>query len=334
MSNNQTPAFSLKTMDPALQKITAVVPCYREKDQILGVLSKFDSTITHIIVIDDACPERTGEFVLKNSKDKRVQVITHENNQGVGGATITGYRKAIELGTDIIVKVDGDGQMDPAMIKTLIRPIQRGETDYAKGNRFYRLRGLSKMPSLRLFGNLILSFASKMSSGYWKIFDPTNGFTAIHRKIAQELPLDRLHKGYFFESDMLFQLNMSRAVVADVPIQAIYGNERSSLKISKVLLLFSVQHMKNFFRRIAYNYFLHDFSIASIELLAGLIFIAFGSIFGGVEWYKSSISGVTATAGTVIIAALPLLVGSQLLISFLHFDVNNQPDQPLHRNLQ
>ena len=321
-------------MDPALQEVTVVVPCYQEKDQILKVLSKFDPTITHIIVIDDACPEKTGEFVLKNSKDKRVQVITHETNQGVGGATITGYTKAIELGADIIVKVDGDGQMDPTMIRTLIRPIQRGEADYTKGNRFYRLKGLSKMPSLRLVGNLLLSFASKVSSGYWKIFDPTNGFTAIHRKIAQELPLDRLHKGYFFESDMLFQLNMARAVVADVPIQAIYGNEKSSLKISKVLLLFSARHIKNFFRRIAYNYFLHDFSIASIELVIGLIFIAFGSVFGGVEWYKSSITGVTATAGTVIIAALPLMVGSQLLISFLNFDVNNQPDHPLHRDLQ
>jgi dolichol-phosphate mannosyltransferase len=334
MSNNQTPTFSSKAMDPALQEVTVVVPCYQEKDQILKVLSKFDPTITHIIVIDDACPEKTGEFVLKNSKDKRVQVITHEINQGVGGATITGYTKAIELGADIIVKVDGDGQMDPTMIRTLIRPIQRGEADYTKGNRFYRLKGLSKMPSLRLVGNLLLSFASKVSSGYWKIFDPTNGFTAIHRKIAQELPLDRLHKGYFFESDMLFQLNMARAVVADVPIQAIYGNEKSSLKISKVLLLFSARHIKNFFRRIAYNYFLHDFSIASIELVIGLIFIAFGSVFGGVEWYKSSITGVTATAGTVIIAALPLMVGSQLLISFLHFDVNNQPDHPLHRDLQ
>ena len=321
-------------MDPALQEIAVVVPCYREKNQILEVLSKFDSTITHIIVIDDACPEKTGAFVLKNCKDKRVQVITHETNQGVGGASITGYTKAIELGADIIVKVDGDGQMDPTMIRSLIRPIQRGEADYTKGNRFYRLKGLSKMPSLRLVGNLLLSFASKVSSGYWKIFDPTNGFTAIHRKIAQELPLDRLHKGYFFESDMLFQLNMARAVVVDVPIQAIYGNEKSSLKISKVLLLFSVRHIKNFFRRIAYNYFLHDFSIASIELVIGLIFITFGSVFGGVEWYQSSISGVTATAGTVIIAALPLMVGSQLLISFLHFDVNNQPDHPLHRNLQ
>ena len=320
-------------MDPSPLKITAVIPCYCERSQILDVIDKFDSAVTDIIIIDDACPEKTGEFVLNNNKDKRVQVITHEKNQGVGAATITGYTKAIKLGSDIIVKVDGDGQMDPSMIKTLIGPIRRGDADYAKANRFYRLKGLSKMPLLRLIGNLLLSFASKMSSGYWKIFDPTNGFTAIHRKVAQELPLDKLHKGYFFESDMLFQLNMSRAVVVDVPIQAIYGNEKSSLKVSKILLPFSGLHLKNFFRRITYSYFLRDFSIASIELVIGLIFITFGAIFGGIEWYESSVSGVTATAGTVIIAALPLMVGSQLIISFLNFDVNNQPDQILHRNL-
>ena len=332
MSYNKS-AGPINNSDQNIEKITVVIPCYREKSKILDVLSKFDSTITHIIVIDDACPEGTGEFVLKNNNDTRVHLITHKYNQGVGAATISGYLKAIEMGSDIIVKVDGDGQMDPSMIKTLIRPIQRGEADYTKGNRFYRLYGLSKMPPVRLIGNLILSFASKMSSGYWKLFDPTNGFTAIHAKVAEQLPVDKCHKGYFFESDILFQLNMLRAVVIDVPIQAIYGDEKSSLKISNILLLFLMKHFANLSRRIIYNYFLHDFSIASIELVVALIFIAFGSIFGGMEWYNSSITGLAASAGTVIIAALPIMVGSQLLISFLNFDVQNQPNQPIHRNL-
>ncbi|HJO87468.1 MAG TPA: glycosyltransferase family 2 protein [Rhodospirillales bacterium] len=317
----------------AALSIAAVVPCYREKHQIMTVLSKFDVLINHIIVIDDACPEKTGEFVRENANDPRIQVVIHEKNLGVGGATISGYQKAFELGADIIVKVDGDGQMDPAMIHTLVQPILRGEADYAKGNRFYRLNGLAKMPGARLFGNLALSFASKMSSGYWKIFDPTNGFTAIHQKVAQELALDKISNDYFFESDMLFQLNIARAVVADVPIQAIYGEENSSLKISRILFPFVGKHLANFFRRIAYSYFLRDFSIASIELIIGLIFVTFGVIFGCLEWYNSTVTGTTATAGTVIIAALPLLVGSQLLISFLNFDVNNQPNQPLHPNL-
>jgi dolichol-phosphate mannosyltransferase len=333
MSDISTIALPSEPEALAMHRIAVVIPCYREKHQILEVLHKFDGSIDHIIVIDDACPDNTGDFVRKNFTDTRLHVIVHKNNQGVGGATLTGYAKAIELEADIIVKVDGDGQMDPAMIQTLVRPIQRGEADYAKGNRFYRLNGLSKMPALRLIGNLALSFASKMSSGYWKIFDPTNGFTAIHRKVAQELPLEKISKDYFFESDMLFQLNISGAVVADVPIQAIYGDETSSLKISRILMPFFAKHLYNFLRRIAYNYFLRDFSIASIELIVGLVFITFGTIFGGIEWYKSSISGVTATAGTVIIAALPLMVGSQLLISFLNFDVHNQPDRPLHPNL-
>ncbi len=333
MSNKRSPLSSLSDDSSTKQQIAVVVPCYREKDQILDVLNKIDSAISHIIVIDDGCPDNTGEFIRNNYNDARLHIITHENNKGVGGATITGYKKAIELGTDIIVKVDGDGQMDPRMIQTLIRPIKAGEADYTKGNRFFRRTGLSKMPPLRLFGNLVLSFASKMSSGYWKVFDPTNGFTAIHRKVARELPLDKFSRGYFFESDMLFHLNISRAVVADVPIPAIYGNEKSSLKVSRILLPFFTKHLTNLFRRIVYNYFVRDFSIASIELIIGLIFIAFGAIFGSLEWYKSSTSGTPATAGTVIIAALPLMVGSQLLISFLNFDVHNQPDQPLHHNL-
>ncbi|MBT3990302.1 MAG: glycosyltransferase family 2 protein [Rhodospirillaceae bacterium] len=333
MSNITVENSSAIEETTAKPRIAVVIPCYRETRQILAVLGKFDAMVDHIIVIDDACPDKTGEFVRENFSDPRLHIVIHENNQGVGGATLTGYDKAIELGADIIVKVDGDGQMDPAMIKTLIRPILRGEADYAKGNRFYRLNGLSKMPVFRLIGNLALSFASKMSSGYWKIFDPTNGFTAIHSKVAQELALKKISRDYFFESDMLFQLNIARAVVADVPIQAIYGEETSSLKISRVLLPFFAKHFANFCRRIAYNYFLRDFSIASVELVVGVIFITFGVIFGGVEWYKSSTSGITATAGTVIIAALPLLVGSQLLISFLNFDVHNQPDRPLHPNL-
>jgi len=333
MSNINSPSTNPADTAGLQGTIVVVIPCYREKQQILAVLDKFDASIDHVLVIDDACPDKTGDFVRENNKDPRVQVLTHEKNQGVGGATLTGYAKAIELGADIIVKVDGDGQMDPAMIRTLVRPIQHGEADYTKGNRFYRLNGLSKMPALRLIGNLALSFASKMSSGYWKIFDPTNGFTAIHGKVAQELALDKISKDYFFESDMLFQLNIARAVVADVPIQAIYGAETSSLKISKIFLPFFAKHIANFTRRITYNYFLRDFSIASIELIIGLLFMTFGVLFGGLEWYKSSTSGVAATAGTVIIAALPLLVGSQLLISFLNFDVQNQPDRPLHPNL-
>ena len=314
--------------------VTAVViPCYREKSKILNVLLKIDSRIDKIIVIDDACPEKTGEYVIKNSIDPRVVVVTHTQNQGVGGATMSGYRKALELNSDIIVKIDGDGQMDTKNINKLITPIIKGQADYTKGNRFHSPGNLSTMPKIRLMGNLLLSFASKMSSGYWRIFDPTNGFTAIHGKVLKELPLDKISKDYFFESDMLFRLNITRAVICDIPMKAIYADETSNLKISKILIPFTRKHIINFFKRITYNYFIRDFSIASIELVASILLILFGVFFGSQEWLMSSQTGVPATAGTVIIAALPILVGSQLFISFLNFDVNYEPDKPIHDKL-
>ena len=310
--------------------VAAVIPCYREKASILEVLKRFPDSVNYIIVVDDACPDDTGSFVRERCSDDRVIVIRHEKNAGVGGATLTGYQKAIELGADIIVKVDGDGQMDPNMIGLLIRPILGHQADYAKGNRFFRLSGLSDMPKLRLVGNLALSFASKMSSGYWKIFDPTNGFTAIHAKVVKELPIDKIDPTYFFESDMLFHLNIARAVVADVPIQAIYGDESSSLKISRILMPFMGKHVGNLVRRIFYSYFLRDFSIASIELIFGAGLLAFGGIFGIASWYESVSTGIAAATGVIILAALPFLIGSQLIISFLNFDVQNQPDSPIH----
>jgi dolichol-phosphate mannosyltransferase len=316
-----------------LPKVAAVIPCYKEKDRVGAVLHKFGDRVAHIIVVDDACPEGTGAYVRENHQDPRIHVVVHDANQGVGGATMTGYAKALELGADIIVKVDGDGQMDPAKIESLIRPIVAGRADYAKGNRFYNLDGISAMPLTRLIGNLILSFASKMSSGYWKIFDPTNGFTAIHARVAQLLPVDRIAKGYFFESDILFHLGVLRAVVMDVPIEAIYGDEKSHLSIPKILLPFVWKHSGNLLRRIFYTYFLRDFSAASLELILGLILSGFGAIYGTVKWYESFLTGVPAATGVVILAALPVLVGSFLLISFINYDVQNQPEAPLQLSL-
>ena len=313
--------------------ITAVIPCYRERDRILAVLANFDDVVDHIIVVDDACPEGTGEHVKRLCEDDRVEVITHKKNQGVGGATLSGYERALRLGTNIIVKIDGDGQMDPAMVSALIRPICNDQADYAKGNRFFRLEGISGMPATRILGNLILSFASKLSSGYWNIFDPNNGFTAINAKVARILPRHRLARGYFFESDMLYQLNILRAVVADVPMEAIYGDETSSLKILKILMPFARNHLMNFMRRIFYTYFLRDFNIASLELIFGTISTAFGTIFGAINWYDSSSTGVPAATGVIILAALPFLVGSYLIISFFNFDVQNQPNTPLNLSL-
>ena len=313
--------------------LAAVVPCYREVDHVLAVLDAIGPEVGHIIVVDDACPDGTGRHVRDHCKDGRVSVVTHERNLGVGGATLSGYRKAIETGADIIVKLDGDGQMDPRLISVLISPITRGEADYAKGNRFHELDGLKAMPASRIFGNLVLSFLSKMSSGYWGLFDPTNGFTAIHAKVAGRLPMDRVSERYFFESDMLFRLNLLGAVVADVPMEAHYGAETSGLRIHRAIMEFAVNHWLNAAKRVFYSYFLRDFGAASVELLLGMVLVVFGIVFGALEWYESTTSGVPATAGTVILAALPIILGTQFLIAFLNFDTRNVPKTPLHPRL-
>ncbi len=317
----------------ARPRVAVVIPCYREVDRVAAVISGIGEGVARIIVVDDACPDNTGDHVRAQCADPRVEVIVHERNTGVGGATLTGYRRALETGADIVVKLDGDGQMDPVLIPALIEPIAEGEADYAKGNRFHQLDHITQMPALRIAGNLVLSFACKLSSGYWNIFDPTNGFTAIHAKVAERLPFEKISKGYFFESDMLFRLNLLRAVVADVPMHARYGDERSGLKISRTLFEFTAKHWINTAKRILYSYFLRDFNAASVELLLGMVLFLFGVVFGALKWYESSTSGVVTTAGTVFIAALPIILGSQMLIAFLDFDTRNIPAAPIHRRL-
>ncbi|MDP6571909.1 MAG: glycosyltransferase family 2 protein [Rhodospirillales bacterium] len=317
----------------ARPRVAVVIPCYREVDHIGAVISGIGEGVARIIVVDDACPDHTGDHVRAQCADPRVEVIVHERNTGVGGATLTGYRRALETGADIVVKLDGDGQMDPALIPALIEPIAEGEADYAKGNRFHQLDHITQMPALRIAGNLVLSFACKLSSGYWNIFDPTNGYTAIHAKVAERLPFGKISKGYFFESDMLFRLNLLRAVVADVPMHARYGDERSGLRISRALFEFTAKHWINTAKRILYSYFLRDFNAASVELVLGMVLFGFGVVFGALKWYESSTSGVVTTAGTVFIAALPIILGSQMLIAFLDFDTRNIPAAPIHRRL-
>ena len=310
--------------------VSVVIPCYREKDHIMEVIGGIGPEVGRIFVIDDACPEKTGDYVRENCRDSRVEVLSHERNTGVGGATMTGYRRALEAGAGIIVKLDGDGQMDPAMIPTLIQPLAGGEADYAKGNRFHQLRAISAMPAMRITGNMLLSFASKLSSGYWDIFDPTNGFTAIHAKVVRALPLDRISQGFFFESDMLFQLGLMRAAVTDVPMQARYGKEKSAISIPKIIPEFLFKHTINTWKRIFFSYFVREFTFASLQLVGGMVMLSFGILFGGYWWVDAAMTGVPASTGTVILAALTIILGSQFLISFINHDTGNVPKTPVH----
>lgn len=315
-------------------RIAVVIPCFRARDQILSVLQGIGPECTAIYVVDDACPEATGRLVEEQCQDPRVRVRFHDTNQGVGAAVMTGYRAALEDGATVLVKLDGDGQMDPAEIPKLVAPIIQGDADYAKGNRFFRLAGLGRMPVVRIVGNAALSFITKFSSGYWDVFDPTNGYTAIHRAVAERLPFERLAPRYFFESDMLYQLGLLRAVVRDVPIDARYSHETSGLRVRRAIVLFSVKHAANTVRRLFYNYFLRDFSAASVELALSVPLIGFGVIFGATQWVELSSRGVAAFPGTVMLAALPIIIGMQLLLAFLSFDAARVPRDPLYPQLQ
>ena len=274
-------------------------------------------------------PKLTGDYVVKHCEDERVVVVTHEQNQGVGGAVMTGYRLAVLAGAEVIVKLDGDGQMDPALIPQFVLPIAEQRADYVKGNRFYNIEDVRVMPRRRLIGNAVLSFVTKLSSGYWTTFDPTNGYTAISAKLLPFLPLGRIHSRYFFESDMLFRLGTISAVIVDIPMTAIYGDEQSGLHVRQVLLPFIWGNFANMGKRVFYNYFLRGFSIASVELLAGIGLMLFGILFGTWNWAASVRTGLPATTGTVMLAALPVILGVQLLLQFLAFDIGSVPTRSI-----
>lgn len=327
--------MELHTPDPSTvpPQIAVVIPSYKVKRHVLDVIAQIGQEVSRIYVVDDHCPEGSGQFVLTENTDPRVEVLFHEQNRGVGGAVMTGYQAAIAASMDIIVKIDGDGQMNPALLPQFVAPLINGDADYAKGNRFFHLDEIHQMPKVRLIGNAVLSFMSKISTGYWSMFDPTNGYTAIQARVASHLPFNKISQRYFFETDMLFRLNTLRAVVIDVPMDALYGDEQSSLKIKKVLPEFLAKHIRNSLKRIFYNYYLRDMSLASLELPLGLGLTLFGLVFGGMHWLYSLQSQTAASAGTVMLAGLPLLLGVQLLLAFIGTDIANQPRSPIYKIL-
>lgn len=314
-------------------RIAVVIPCFKVADRVLDVIGRIGPECWRIYVVDDACPQGTAAKVEAECRDARVHVLRHATNQGVGGAVIEGYRRAIADGATVVVKIDGDGQMPPELLSRFVDPILIGWADYTKGNRFYDLARIHRMPAARIFGNAVLSLLTKLSAGYWDIFDPANGYTAIHVEVLKLLPLDKISRRYFFESDMLFRLNTVRAVVADVPMDAVYEGETSSLRVGSVIVEFLGKHAHNFVKRVFYNYFLRDVSIASLELVFGTALAAFGIVYGGWHWWHSAASNMATPAGTVVLAGVAVLAGLQLLLSFLNYDIANVPRRPIHESL-
>ncbi|OFX14808.1 MAG: glycosyl transferase family 2 [Alphaproteobacteria bacterium RIFOXYD12_FULL_60_8] len=311
----------MSTMTP---KTAAVIPCYRAAAHVAQVIAAMPSDIEHIIVIDDACPQKSGD-VAESLGDSRVVVVRHPVNKGVGGAVVSGYRKALEMNCDIAVKIDGDGQMDPRLAHKFMAPLISGEADYTKGNRFTDFKALSSMPRVRLFGNSVLSFLIKAASGYWSMMDPTNGYTAIHRRALEELDLEKLEERYFFESDLLIRLGEVRAVVRGIPMSAKYGEETSSLSIAQTALEFPPKILNGLLRRMFLRYFVYDFNMVSIYLVLGLPLTVFGLVYGGIEWLDSVSSGAPKATGVIMLAALPLIVGFQMLLQAIAIDIASEP---------
>jgi hypothetical protein len=184
------------------------------------------------------------------------------------------------------------------------------------------------MPRLRLFGNSLLSFFIKFASGYWNLMDPTNGYTAIHRRVLTELNLDRLDRRYFFESDMLISLNIVGAVAVDVPMPARYGRENSSLSVSRAAAVFPLKILRGLARRLVFRYFIYDFNMASVYMLLGVPLLLFGVGLGIVEWYLSLATGAPRALGTVMLVVLPIILGFQMLLQAVSIDIAAVPRRP------
>lgn len=305
-------------------RIAIVVPAYNEAHYIGQVIKSLPDFVDHIIVIDDASQDDTYGAALACA-DRRLIALKSPQNQGVGGATILGYRKALELDSAIIVKMDGDGQMPPEFLPALLDPVIEQSYDYAKGNRFLFGESLAFMPKHRLIGNVALTFLTKLASGYWNVFDPQNGYTAIKMEALQAIDLDAVHKRFFFENDMLVHLNFFRKRVTDVAIPAHYGEEVSDLNPFKISLTFPFLLIRRFFYRVYQKYVLRDFSPIALFLFLGLLLFAWGFLFGLYLWAETIITGRLTPTGTIMLALLPLILGFQLLLQAIVLDINETP---------
>lgn len=281
--------------------------------------------VDQVIAVDDASRDETVK-VLEAATDSRVEIVRHDRNRGVGAAMRTGLARGAQKGVDILVKVDGDGQMDLAELRKLLDAlVDEPRVGYAKGNRLFDQKALSRMPRLRVIGNFALTFLTKLASGYWYVVDPQNGYVAIRRAVWEVLDPARISDGYFFENDMLVCLNILDIPVKDVPIPARYGDERSYLRVRRVLFPFMFLLMRRTLYRVYTKYMLRDFSPIALFLITGLPLFIWGIVFGAYQWWSHLQQGIVTPTGTVIVAVVPLILGFQLLLQALVLDIQNSP---------
>lgn len=315
-----------------MMRVAAVLPAYNVEREIGAVLLSLPSLFNTVIVVNDGSRDQTGAIAERHAAtDSRITVLHHATNRGVGAAMVTGFRAVLDGDADIVVKIDADGQMPLWLVPQLIAPLIRGEADYTKGNRFRDFAAVGAMPFARRVGNVALSFLAKAATGYWRSFDPTNGFVAIRTDVLSQLPLHRIDPTYFFEISMLSRLYLMGAVVKEIPCPARYAGETSSLSIPIVLRQFPGRLLWSLIRRIVLKHYIYDFNLASLHLAIGLPLFLAGVGIGGWKWLWYTSRQLAAPTGTVVLPALMIMVGVQLLLSAMQFDLEAVPREPLNR---
>jgi hypothetical protein len=309
-------------MSQRKDRIGIVIPYYNASRHILNVINKAKEYSNHIIVVDDCSPEKLPQEIFSS---ERVTIINLKENKGVGGATLIGFNYfGDKPNIRVIIKLDSDDQMDTSFIPQLSDEIFSGY-EFAKGNRFRDFQALKKMPKIRRFGNFFLSFLSKIATGYWNIFDFNNGFFAISNDTFKKLDVNIIYHNYFFETSLISELYFHRVKIKEIPMPAIYGDEKSNMNLTKMPFLFSKNLVKLFLKRIIKSYFIFDFNIGSIYLIFGSLFMSVGILFGGYNWYKYSSKSLLTPVGTIMISVLLIILGFQLLLQLIQFDILKSP---------
>ncbi len=305
------------------QRVYCVIPSYRAAGTIVEVVRAALKQADTVIVVDDACPQRSGQVARQAfAGDNRVRVIERERNGGVGAATKTGIEAALEEDADIVVKLDADGQMDPVFISTIRQLFARDSSLVCvKGNRFFNSSVLDIMPKTRLIGNAVLSLLVKCASGYWNAIDPTNGYLAFSGPLLKVLPWKSFSDSYFFEMSVLCELGLKRLPILELEMPAIYTSAPSSLAISRVIFEFPPQLFRLTMRRLLVQYFIFDVNLASVYCLFGTLLSLFGLSFGVYEWIEGAVTHVPRATGIIMLAAVTFLMGFQLLLNALMYDV-------------
>ncbi len=323
MSRTDPLALTMRETASNATQVYCVVPAYRAAGTILGVVEQSLVHADVVVVVDDGCPERSGEIVRERYRENaRVKVVRRERNGGVGAAMKSGLAYALERGADVVVKLDADGQMDPAFIPIIRRVfLDQPSLVCVKGNRFFDSAVLRLMPKRRLFGNAVLSLLAKFASGYWNLIDPTNGYLAFNAPLLRMLPWQAFADSYFFEISVLCELGLKRLPILELEMPTIYNSAPSSLAIPRVIGEFPFRLMKLTIRRIVVQYFVLDVNLGTIYLVTGLLLLLFGGFFGAYEWVVSIVTRVPRATGTVMLAVLPFLMGFQLILNMLMYDV-------------